>query len=54
MRSFIAFLYSLPFYADNREYLESFSIISHMCASFTENRVKGLRKMWSFNKAFVQ
>lgn len=35
MRKFIAFMYELPFYASNREYLESFSLISDMCASFT-------------------
>ena len=53
MRSFVSFLYALPFYAHNREYLESFSIISDMCASFSELRVKGLRRMWAYNKAFV-
>lgn len=53
MRAFVSFVYTLPFYANNREYLESFSIISDMCASFPEKRVKGLRRMWAYNKAFV-
>jgi hypothetical protein len=35
MRNFINFMYKLPFYAKNEEYLESFSIISPHCSSFT-------------------
>jgi hypothetical protein len=54
VRDYLAFIYTLPFYAGNREYLESFSIISETCGTFSEQRVKGLRKMWSYNKAFVQ
>jgi hypothetical protein len=51
MRAYVNFLTKMPFYADNREYLESFSIL---CASFTPLRVQGLRKIWACNKAFVR
>jgi hypothetical protein len=54
MRKFIQFMYGLPFYASNREYLESFSLISDMCAGFSEKRIKGLKRMWAYTQSFVQ
>lgn len=35
MRNFINFMYSQPFYAKNRDFLESFSIVSPHCSHFT-------------------
>lgn len=51
MRNFVSYMTSLQFYENNKNYLESFSII---CSTFHPERVEGLKKIWVYNKLFVQ
>jgi|NOAtaT_7_FD_contig_21_2833780_length_311_multi_4_in_0_out_0_2 hypothetical protein len=51
MRAFVKFMTGLPFYEDNRAYLENFSIV---CSMFPPQRAKGLRKLWAYDKEFIK
>jgi hypothetical protein len=51
MRAYLEHMHAQPFYDDNRESLESHTII---CPNFTQERVRGLRSIWSLNPQFVE
>ena len=50
MRSYLQLGQCQPFYEQNREHLEGFSM---RCVSFTPQRTQGMRKLWVMNPSFV-
>ena len=50
MRNYVKLLSCQPFYDQNRDFLESFTML---CCSFSRERKEGMRKLWVMNPNFV-